>query len=134
MPWKGPQPVQPGRASDNPAFIRPAGGVHIALEDYSKFLRLFLKEQESFLSAPSMKRLVTPLSKAPAYALGWLVEDLPWAGGRALVHDGSNTMWYATAVVGIERGLAAVAVSNEGSEIAARATHALARELLEQAR
>ncbi|HEX8214226.1 MAG TPA: serine hydrolase domain-containing protein [Allosphingosinicella sp.] len=134
LPWKGPRPVQPGPSADNPAFMRPAGGVHLSLEDYSKFLRLFLKERDSFLSVSSMQRLVAPRSKAPAYALGWLVEDLPWAGRNALLHDGSNTMWYATAVVSPERGLAAVAVSNEGSQTAASATHALARKLLEQAR
>jgi len=106
----------------------------MALEDYAKFLRLFLTAQQDFLSGASMQKLTLPLSKAPAYALGWLVEDQPWAGGKALLHDGSNTMWYATAVVGLESGVAAAAVSNEGSEVAANATHKLVRELIEQHR
>ena len=134
LPWRGLRPVKPGPAADNPPFMRPAGGIHTTLEDYSKFLRLFLANGASLLSLESIERLATPASKEPAYALGWLVEDLPSAGGRALVHDGSNTMWYATAIVGLESGLAVVAACNEGSTRGADAVHSLARELLQQAR
>ena len=95
-------------------------------------MRVFLNGQNPFLSADTMKKLVTARSREPAYALGWLVEELPWAGGQALMHDGSNTMWYATAIVAREKGLAAVAVSNEGTDRASSAVHTLARELLER--
>jgi len=132
MPGSRPKPVIPGRAADNPPFMAPAGGVHLSLEDYTKFLRVFLNGQNPFLSADTMKKLVTARSREPAYALGWLVDELPGAGGRALMHDGSNTMWYATAIVALEKGLAVVAVCNEGTATASSAVHRLARDLLEQ--
>lgn len=131
LPWKGPKAVAPGPAADNPAFMRPAGGVHLALEDYAKFLRIFIQEKNQFLSAATLSRLTQP-SGAVNYALGWMVEEIPWAGGRALVHDGSNTMWYATALVALERDVAAIAVSNQGTAAAARATHQLLHRLISQ--
>lgn len=130
IPWKGGIPVPPGPAADNPPFMRPAGGIHLRLEDYAKFLRLFLGGEGSFLRAETLKKLVTTADRT-TYALGWIVDDLAWAGGRTLLHDGSNTLWYATALVVPGKGLASVAVANEGSKIAAHATHALARQLLE---
>lgn len=125
------KPVSPGRSADNPPFLWPAGGVHLSLDDYAKFLRLFLGAESEVLSPSSIEKLAAPLSASPEYSLGWLVEDMPWAGGRALVHQGSNTMWFAAAIVAPERGLAAAAAANEGTEAAGRATLALARRLIE---
>jgi CubicO group peptidase (beta-lactamase class C family) len=121
--------VAPGPAADNPPFMRPAGGIHLSLEDYAKFLRLFLCPQDGFLSRQTLEKLTTVTEASPAYALGWLVEDIPWAGGRALGHEGSNTMWYATAIVAPANGLAAAAVSNEGGKQAAAATREVVRKL-----
>lgn len=132
LPWGGPKPVSPGPTADNPPFMRPAGGIHMSLEDYAKFLRLFLGGG-TLLREESIARLITPVSAKPAYARGWIVETLPWAGGPALVHDGSNTMWYATVIVAPERRLACAAVANEGGVGAQRGVHALARSLLESA-
>ncbi len=124
--------VAPGRAADNPPFMRPAGGIHLSLEDYAKFLRLFLTHQGAFLTPQTLEKLTTSTGTSPDYALGWIVENIPWAGGRALGHEGSNTMWYATAIVVPSKGLAAAAVSNEGSGRAAGATRQLVRRLFDE--
>lgn len=131
LPWRGLQPLEPGSADDNPAFMRPAGGVHLGLQDYAKFLRMFLRREPSILDPQSLKVLTTPLSAVPPYALGWFIQDIPWAGGTSLVHDGSNTMWYATALVSPSRGIAAAAVANEGTERAAQVTRSLVRQLFQ---
>lgn len=51
------------------------------------------------------------------YAGGWMVVTTP--KDSLLVHSGSNTMWYATAMVGLakepERRLSFVMASNSGS-------------------
>jgi len=63
------------------------------------------------------------------YALGWIAPpQIPWAGGPVLTHDGSNTLWYATAVVAPARGVAFIALSNQGAGQAA--TTALMRKLV----
>ena len=132
LPGLGPlKPVPPGRSADNPPFLWPAGSVHLSLLDYAEFLRLFLGAESQVLHSASIAKLTAPVSTSPEYALGWLVEDLPWAGGRAFVHQGSNTMWYATAIVASALGLAAAAAANEGTEAAGRATLSLARRLLQ---
>ncbi len=133
LPWKGLYAVAPGPAADNPPFMRPAGGVHLSLEDYAQFLRLYLNPNSKFLRPGTMKKLSSPMSSDLPYSLGWIIEQLPWTGGGALLHDGSNTMWYTTAVVAPTLGLAAIAVSNEGTDVAARATQQLAKRLLEEA-
>lgn len=125
------RPIPPGPGADNPPLMRPAGGVHLALEDYARFLRLFLRGRDAFLSQASMAALASPVSTAPAYALGWLVENHDWAGGTTLSHEGSNTMWHIAAIVAPRLGLAAAAVSNEGSEAAAAAARRRARSLIE---
>ena len=132
LPGRAPHPVPPGPAADNPPFMRPAGGVHLGLEDYARFLRLFLRGQTPFLTAPAMAALVRPVGPPPAYALGWLIEDHEWAGGTTLAHEGSNTMWHIAAVIAPRLGLAAAAVSNEARETAADATRRRARSLIEQ--
>jgi hypothetical protein len=54
------------------------------------------------------------------YGAGWIV--LPgqtWSKGPILTHDGSNTMWYATAVVAPGLGAAFIGLTNQGEGAAA---------------
>jgi CubicO group peptidase (beta-lactamase class C family) len=95
---------------DNPPALGPAGTVHVTLEDWGRFVRVFIDPDQSFLSKASLSRLVTPVSGAQ-YALGWGIMDAPDAG-RVLTHDGSNTVWYAHAVVVPERRIALLVVTN----------------------
>jgi D-alanyl-D-alanine carboxypeptidase len=107
--------VPPGEAADNPPAISPAGTLHLALSDYATFAWLHLTSGAShpgYLSASSFARLH---EEGPGdYALGWNVVERGWSGGPFLTHDGSNTMWFARAVVAPGVGRAVVVVSNQG--------------------
>lgn len=99
--------------SDNPKVLGPAGTVHMGLADYGLFLAAML--QAGWLSQDSLTRLQTPLENE-TYALGWLAPgSRPWAGGPALLHNGSNTIWFATVVLAPVIKLAFVSVSNDGT-------------------
>jgi D-alanyl-D-alanine carboxypeptidase len=66
------------------------------------------------LSADSLARLTAPFrSGNQSYGLGWITfASRSWAKGRALAHEGSNTMWHAFTAVGPARRCAVVAVCN----------------------
>ena len=120
--------------SDNPPGLGPAGTVHASLEDYARFLRLFLTDGAGWLHGHSMVQLTTPLSgSGQPYALGWSVlTGQAWSGGGpALTHDGSNTLWLARAVVAPARGAAAICVAN-AAEPARPAIDGLTRALIER--
>ena len=108
-------PVNPG--ADNPAALGPAGTVHMSLADYGRWLRLFLTDGDGWLKPETIRRLTIPgPGEGLPYALGWIAPpQVPWAGGPVLTHDGSNTLWYATAIVAPARGLAFISLSNEGA-------------------
>ena len=112
----GLQPMDPAvPGSDNPAAMGPAGTVHASLEDYARFVRVFLTGGGGWLSPESIARLTAPVADASgAYALGWgVLPPQPWTGGGpGLVHDGSNTMWLARAAMAPARRAAAICVSN----------------------
>ena len=112
-------PDHPG--ADNPKALGPAGTAHMNLDDYGRFLAAMMGARPDWLGADSLRRLTTPPSDLtpPAYACGWGVREQPWGGaggpGPVLGHDGSNTMWHCSAMVAPERGLALVAVANDGA-------------------
>ncbi len=127
-------PVDPAGVADNPAALGPAGTVHCSLEDYAKFLRLFMGGGGDFLKPESIVKLSTPPEGTDdrSYALGWIVfRDRPWAKGPVLAHEGSNTLWHAVVIMGPKRGVCAVAVSNDEKR-GAPATEALAIKLVQQ--
>ena len=46
--------------------------------------------------------------------MGWIVaDDQPWAGGPALTHAGSNTMWLAVAWLAPNKDLAILVACNQ---------------------
>ncbi|MFN0100230.1 MAG: serine hydrolase domain-containing protein [Gemmatimonadaceae bacterium] len=107
-------PVDPTGIADNPPVLGPAGTVHATLGDYAKFLRLFLTDGGDVLAADSLARLTAPFQGGDqSYGLGWIAfTSRPWAKGRALAHEGSNTLWHAFTAVGPARRRAVVAVCN----------------------
>ena len=118
--------------SDNPPGLGPAGTVHATLEDYARFLQLFLTDGGGWLSGEAMQTLATPVvGSGQPYALGWgVMTGQPWSGDRpALTHDGSNTLWLARAVVAPARGAAAICVANT-AEPARPAIDGLTRALI----
>jgi len=139
--------VQPGPAADNPAAIAPAGMVHVSLPDWAKFVALHLRgdaanphRQVALLSADSFDFLHRPADGAGVrYACGWGVAEAPWAKGDGvdargmfLAHDGSNTMWYCSALLVPERDCAILVVCNQGGVHATKACHAAQLQLRQQ--
>ena len=48
--------------------------------------------------------------------MGWIVADnQPWAGGPALTHAGSNTMWMAVAWLAPKKDFAVVIACNQAN-------------------
>lgn len=102
-------PVQ----ADNPPAITPAGRVHCSLDDLARFVMLHLQATATngLLKPESLARLHTP-DKGGDYAGGWVVLKRGWAGGNALMHNGSNTMWYLVMWLAPEKNFAVIAATN----------------------
>lgn len=110
-------PVAPSAAdADNPPALGPAGTVHCNLTDWARFARLHLGAHPTVLSPAALAMLHTPVEGGP-FALGWLVGDDP-VHGRALLHDGSNTRWYALIALLPDEDRAVLAASNAASTAA----------------
>ncbi len=102
-------PVQ----DDNPPAIAPAGRVHCTLDDLARFAMLHLGSEtpKALLKPETLKRL-HQAAEGGSYACGWLVTQRDWAGGTALTHSGSNTMWYAVMWLAPEKDFAVIAATN----------------------
>ncbi len=120
-----PAPVR----SDNPAIMTPAGRLHLTLEDWARFQRVFLTEGDGFLHPETIERLLTPAAgRGQRHALGWApIRGLPDA---SFGQQGSNTHWVATAIIDGARERTAMVVCNEGRARLLRRTPALAAQLL----
>ncbi len=97
---------------DNPEALGPAGRVHCSLEDWAKFIALFLPGGNRAglpVDCINLDKLVDPVGD---YAAGWIVVDRPWGKGKVYTHSGSNTMWYATVWVAPKIGRAFFVVTN----------------------
>ena len=107
--------------SDNPAALGPAGTVHCPLPDWARFASAHMagaNGEEGYLPSEVWERLHTPWPGGE-YALGWGVGERDWANGTILNHNGSNTMWYATAWLGLPTQQAYLTVTNIGGQAAA---------------
>lgn len=117
---------------DNPEVLGPAGRVHCSIADWALFVALHLqgaRNETKFLKPETFKTLHTPPA-GQEYAAGWGLVERPWAGGRALMHAGSNTMWYAVAWLAPERDVAYLAVVNQGGDAAREACDAAVAALI----
>lgn len=133
-PWghMGGRPMAPGLMADNPPALGPAGTVHVSLADYGKWLQMIMKGGEGWLSAEAVAALTAPPAEGEKYRRGWgLVAERPWAKGPVLVHEGSNVMWHATAMIAPVRGIAIATMSNDEMGGGAKACQALAQALKE---
>jgi CubicO group peptidase (beta-lactamase class C family) len=113
-------PVEPGPGADNPVGIGPAGIVHCSIGDWAKFAAANLPSAKTKLLRPeTLKKLhtaPTPAPGEPQYAMGWIVADgQPWAGGSALTHAGSNTLWFAVAWLAPEKDFAVLVACNQAN-------------------
>jgi CubicO group peptidase (beta-lactamase class C family) len=96
--------------TDNPEEIGPAGTIHSSIEDWVRFLTLFLKQDDTvLLKRRQIEKLIEPVGN---YACGWLVEQRDWTNGNALFHNGSNGMWYVAVWVAPEINRAFIVGTN----------------------
>jgi CubicO group peptidase (beta-lactamase class C family) len=93
---------------DNPPAIAPAGRVHCSLDDLARFAMFHLQSGTNGLLKPeTLARLHEGIKDGDTsenYACGWVVLKRGWAGGTTLMHNGSNTMWYAVMWLAPEKG------------------------------
>jgi hypothetical protein len=83
--------------------------VHCSLADWAKFAALHLRGLDGeggFLRADTFRLLHSP-TMGGDYAYGWSVAERDWAGGKALTHAGSNTMWYSVVWLAPNRSMPA---------------------------
>jgi CubicO group peptidase (beta-lactamase class C family) len=117
--FSGVDPIPPGPDADNPLAISPANAAHCSVGDLAKYAAFHMtgeRGQSDLLKAESFKKLHTALADNDDYALGWKVLQRPWANGRALMHNGSNTMFYVVVWMAPEKNSAVIVASNMGGK------------------
>jgi CubicO group peptidase (beta-lactamase class C family) len=99
--------------SDNPPAIGPAGIVYCSLEDMARYTMIHLGhgQGDALLKPETFRKLHTPPEGAD-YACGWGIAKRGWAGGNALTHAGSNTMWFLVMWLAPEKNFSVVAATN----------------------
>lgn len=124
QPWghrqtaDGLTPMAPGPMADNPAFLGPAGTIHMSVADLVRWGQEHLRGEQGragvtgLVAGATFARLHQPPVEGTDYALGWSV--LPMGRERMIWHNGSNTMWYAIVGFNPDADLGVVLVSNGG--------------------
>jgi CubicO group peptidase (beta-lactamase class C family) len=108
---------------DNPPVMGPAGTVHCSLSDWARFASYHFRGELGgvrLLKPETLKALHTP-RPGEEYAGGWIALDRSWAGGRALTHSGSNTLWYCTIWLAPARDFAILVATNAAGKPAEEA-------------
>jgi CubicO group peptidase (beta-lactamase class C family) len=100
---------------DNPPAIAPAGRVHCSLDDLARFTIFQMEGERSggLLKPETFRKLHTPPAGGE-YACGWIVVKCDWAGGNALTHSGSNTMWYVVMWLAPAKDSSVIIATNMG--------------------
>lgn len=120
QPWGHEKSGQPAKENgpnvDNPAVLGPAGRVHCTIQDWAKFIEDQLRgaRGEPALLKPEAYQMLQTPHYGGDYALGWIVVQRDWAGGTALTHTGSNTLFLALAWLAPKRDFAVIVCTNEG--------------------
>jgi len=131
----GRRPVPPGPQADNPLAISPAGAVHCSLGDLAKYAAFHMageRGESKLLKAESFKKLHTVVEGNKDYALGWVVLKRPWANGRALMHNGSNTMFYVVVWMAPDKNCAVIVAANVGVSLGFKGCDEVAGNLINQ--
>ncbi len=128
QPWghyaNGSPVPENGPGMDNPPVLSPAGRVHCTIQDWGKFITDQLRGargEPALLKPESYRKLHTP-AFGGEYALGWLVVEREWGGGKVLNHGGDNTMNCANVWVAPLRDFAVLACINQSGDTAFEAS------------
>ncbi len=112
-----PDPVEPEPAGDNPPAIAPAGAVHCSVVDFARYAAFHLGVHgKEILPADAIEFLHDPANGRGEYSMGWIITTRDWAGGKALTHTGSNTMFFSVIWIAPKRDFAVVAMCNTGEQ------------------
>lgn len=118
---------------DNPPPLGPAGRAHMPMREWAKFVKLFADTKAPTdlvqVHDSDWKRLLSP-SQQGNYAGGWILTERPWADGRVLFHNGSNTTWYCVAWVAPKKNFCVLVATNGYSSVAETACDTIAAELV----
>jgi CubicO group peptidase (beta-lactamase class C family) len=121
--WQGGQWVAVERF-DNPPVYASAGGAHMSIGSWARFLQEVLRLEAGEPTIVSVEAgqqttsAVTPMGGDNAYGMGWVITSRSWAGGKTLTHDGTNTANSSVTWMAPLRGFAVLAVTNayDGSQ------------------
>jgi CubicO group peptidase (beta-lactamase class C family) len=105
---------------DNAPVMAPACSVHTSLPDWCKFAALHLRgaQGKGLLLKPATFRTLHTAPPGGEYACGWFVAERSWAGGKALMHFGSNLAWFANVWIAPLRDAAFLVATNQGGDAA----------------
>lgn len=129
--------VAPGPLADNPPPYSPAGRAHMTIADWGRWVQWVLAADAGRAqpllrpaTAAMLGAAVAPAGPGAQAALGWLVVERGWAGGRTLTHSGSNTLSYSVAWLAPGRGFAVLVATNQAGGDTDRRVDAVAGRLL----
>jgi len=112
LSWK----IAADDTADNTPIMRPAGGVHMTLDDLAKYALEHLRGEQGagrLLAAETYKRLHSP--ERDDYACGWAKKKPTYDVPHAMYwHNGSNTMWYALVAFIPGKNMVVAVASNDG--------------------
>lgn len=108
------RPADPAEPkSDNPAVYASAGTLHLTVEDWAAFCRIFLIGGGDLLRPDTIEHLLAqPPGRGTRMSMGWIKP--PYLRGSSYSMQGSNTMWAAAALLDHDRERAALVVANDG--------------------
>ena len=108
------RPADPAEPkSDNPAVYASAGTLHLTVEDWAAFCRIFLIGGGDLLRPDTIEHLLAqPPGRGTRMSMGWIKP--PYLRGTSYSMQGSNTMWAAAALLDHDRERAALVVANDG--------------------
>lgn len=135
LPFNGPH-------ADNWAYMRPAGGIHLSMADWAKFLADQLRGgngRPALLPALIYAAIQSP-GPSSDYGLGWNtvqgdglawgIVQREWAGGKILYHTGGNTLNFAVCRLGPLSGMGVLACCNQGGDAALTACNDAAEAMI----
>lgn len=103
---------------DNPPVYASAGGAHMSIASWAKFLQEVLRVEAgsptivSTTAGRATTASTTPIGGIDSYGLGWVITDRSWALGKTLVHDGTNGANASVTWMAPVRGFAVLALTN----------------------